>query len=52
MNCALCELLGGAILKGLYQCLCMVLHSKLGDSEGKGSLACYSPCGHKESDVT
>ena len=24
----------------------------LGDSEGQGSLACCSPCGHKESDTT
>ena len=24
----------------------------LGDSEGQGSLACYSPWGHKESDKT
>ena len=24
----------------------------LGDGEGKGSLACYSPWGHKELDVT
>ena len=24
----------------------------LGDSEGKGSLACYSPWCHKESDMT
>ena len=24
----------------------------LGDSEGQGSLACYSPRGHKESDMT
>ena len=24
----------------------------LGDSEGQGSLACYSPCGGKESDTT
>ena len=23
----------------------------LGDSEGQGSLACYSPWGHKESDM-
>ena len=23
----------------------------LGDSEGQGSLACYSPWGHKESDT-
>ena len=23
-----------------------------GDSEGQGSLACCSPCGHKESDMT
>ena len=23
-----------------------------GDSEGQGSLACYSPWGHKESDMT
>ena len=26
--------------------------SKLQDSEGQGSLACYSPWGHKESDTT
>ena len=24
----------------------------LGDSEGQGSLACYSPWGHKDSDMT
>ena len=24
----------------------------LGDSEGQGSLACCSPCGHKDSDMT
>ena len=24
----------------------------LGDGEGQGSLACFSPWGHKESDVT
>ena len=24
----------------------------LGDSEGQGSLVCYSPWGHKESDTT
>ena len=24
----------------------------LGDGEGQGSLECYSPCGHKESDTT
>ena len=23
-----------------------------GDGEGLGSLVCYSPCGHKESDTT
>ena len=23
-----------------------------GDDEGQGSLACCSPCGHKESDMT
>ena len=22
-----------------------------GDSEGQGTLVCYSPCGHKESDM-
>ena len=26
--------------------------SKPGDSEGRGSLVCYSPWGHKESDMT
>ena len=26
--------------------------SKLGDSEGQGSLVCCSPWGHKESDTT
>ena len=26
--------------------------SQLGDSEGQGSLACCSPWGHKESDMT
>ena len=24
----------------------------LGDNEEQGSLACYSPCGHKEEDTT
>ena len=24
----------------------------LGDGEGQGSLACRSPCGHKQSDMT
>ena len=24
----------------------------LGDGEGQGSLACFSPCGRKESDTT
>ena len=24
----------------------------LGVGDGQGSLACYSPCGHKESDMT
>ena len=24
----------------------------LGESDGQGSLACCSPCGHKESDTT
>ena len=24
----------------------------LGDSEGQGSLECFSPCGHKESHMT
>ena len=52
MNFVLYELLGGARLKCLYQCFCMDLHSKLGDSEGKGSLSCYSPRGHKEADMT
>ena len=28
-----------------------VSFSKLGDSEGQGSLACYSTWGHKESDM-
>ena len=28
------------------------LEQILGDSEGQGSLACYSPWGHKESDTT
>ena len=28
------------------------LEKTLGDSEGQGSLACYSPRGHKESDMT
>ena len=23
-----------------------------GDREGQGSLACFSPCGHRESDMT
>ena len=27
------------------------LEQTLGDSEGQGSLACYSPWGHKESDI-
>ena len=28
------------------------LAQTLGDGEGQGSLACCSPCGHKESDTT
>ena len=28
------------------------LGQTLGDSEGQGSLACYSPWGHKELDTT
>ena len=28
------------------------LEQILGNSEGQGSLACYSPPGHKESDTT
>ena len=28
------------------------LEQTLGDSEGQGSLACYSPWSHKESDTT
>ena len=27
-------------------------HQIPGDNEGQGSLVCYSPWGHKESDVT
>ena len=28
------------------------LEQTVGDSEGQGSLVCYSPWGHKESDTT
>ena len=30
----------------------VVLSKALGDGEGQGSLACCSPWGHKESDMT
>ena len=29
-----------------------VLEQALGDGEGQGRLACYSPWGHRESDTT
>ena len=29
-----------------------VFEQALGGGEGQGSLACCSPCGHKESDLT
>ena len=38
-------------LDGIIDSMDMNL-SKLGDTEGQGSLACCSPRGHKESDVT
>jgi len=38
-------------LDGISDSMDMSL-SKLGDGEGQGSLACCSPWGHKESDVT
>ena len=38
-------------LDGITDSMDMSL-SKLGDSEGQGSLGCYSPWGHKESDTT
>ena len=37
-------------LEGIINSMDMSL-SKLGDSEGQGSLACCSPWGHKESDT-
>ena len=38
-------------LDGIINSMDMSL-SKLGDSEGQGSLACCCPWGHKESDTT
>ena len=38
-------------LDGITDSMNMTL-SKLGDSEGQGSLTCYSSWGHKESDTT
>ena len=38
-------------LDGIIDSMDMSL-SKLGDSEGQGSLACCSPWGHNESDTT
>ena len=38
-------------LDGITDSMDMSLN-KLGDGEGQGSLACYSPCGRKESDTT
>ena len=38
-------------LDGITESMDMSL-SKLWESEGQGSLACFSPWGHKESDVT
>ena len=38
-------------LDGITDSMDMSL-SKLGNSEGQGSLECYSPWGHKESDTT
>ena len=36
----------------IFQCNGHELGQTLGDGEGPGSLACYSPWGHKESDMT
>ena len=38
-------------LEGITDSMNMSL-SKLGDGEGQGGLVCYSPQGHKESDMT
>ena len=38
-------------LDGISNIMDMSL-SKLGDSEGQGTLACYSPWGHKKSYMT
>ena len=39
-------------LTGIIDSIDMSLSKTLGDSEGQGSLASCSPCGHKESDTT
>ena len=39
-------------LDGVTDSIDMHLEKTLGDSEGQGSLVCYSPRGHKESDMT
>ena len=36
----------------VYQLNGCEFEQTLGDSEGQGSLVCYSPWGHKESDMT
>ena len=38
-------------LNGITNLMDMSL-SKLGVDDGQGSLKCWSPCGHKESDTT
>ena len=37
-------------LDGITDSVDMSLSKLLGDGKGQGSLACYSPWGHKESD--
>ena len=39
-------------LDGIIDSTDMSFEQTLGDSEGQGSLACWSPWGHKESDMT
>ena len=39
-------------LDGIINSMDVMILSKLWDSEGQGSLACSSPWGHKEQDMT
>ena len=40
------------MVKGYHRLNRYEFEQTLGDSEGPGSLVCYSPQGHKESDMT